>query len=638
MLDLLVLAALLVAGLGCGRRLLRAVPFGWPLEEALAALALTLGLLAYVTLALGELGLLYAWAIVAVVAAAAWYGRREVLAAGALAVRGMRRWRDAGPSRSEVALLALGTLLVAATTVLDLAPPIGGDQTKYQLVYPRLYAEAHGLVDTPWSFWGYMQYLTNMLFAVGFVLRGDVLARLMHVAFGVLTVLAVFALGRRCFSRRVGVWAAGLFVSMPLSATLMSRAWVEFTLAAYVLLAVLALVAWWQTGARPWLALSAIMVGFAGGTKIMGLLAAGLLGAAVLVRVLQRDGAGALRPAVASMVGFGLVAGLVASPCYLRNAVATGNPIFPFGYGLFGGAHWSVEAATGLDDYYAAYREHQARKRDSGPYRSLAQTLRFPWDATMAPHSFEEVGRSTYDFGPFLLAFVPAVLLLRREPLAWLLTALAVGYGAVIVLGMWAHPRYVHPAFPLLLVVAVRGLDALRAYGAFASRLVTAVLALTVLGQAALSLRVIAPLWPDAARVVTGAMSEDAFLRRHESRYALWSLVNAEVPADGNVLVLGMIPHPYHLERRFTLASPLEQGAIDYRRLATLDDFVGVLTDLGVTHVVREPEREKPATNPVGPHVVRLWEELLKQCDKVAEGDAGTVYALRARARGQGPV
>ena len=46
-----------------------------------------------------------------------------------------------------------------------------------------------------------------------------------------------------------------------------------------------------------------------------------------------------------------------------------------------------------------------------------------------------------------------------------------------------------------------------------------------------------------------------------------------EVPDDGNVLILAMIPHPYHLTRRFTLASPLEQGAIDYRRLETVDDF-----------------------------------------------------------------
>jgi hypothetical protein len=371
------------------------------------------------------------------------------------------------------------------------------------------------------------------------------------------------------------------------------------------------------------------MAGFAGGTKIMGLLVGALLGGVIVLETVRRGGRRAIGPALATAIAFGSVTALVASPCYLRNAVATGNPIFPFGYGVFGGAHWSAEAAHGLDDYYEAYRENQARKRAGGSYRSGGDTLRFPWDVTMAPQSFEEVGRSTYDIGPFVLALAPGVLLLRRDPRAWLLMALALAYGGIIVVGMWPHPRYVHPALPLLLIVGVRAVETLRAYGPAASRVITAVLALTVLGQAGLSLRVIAPKWPDAARVAVGAMSEDAYLRRHERRYPLWSLVNREVPPDGNVLVLGMIPHPYYLERRFTLASPLEQGAVDYRHIATVDELVARLEEFGVTHVVREPEPEKPGMNPVGPRVLELWDELLARCEKAGEVESGALYRLR---------
>ena len=58
-----------------------------------------------------------------------------------------------------------------------------------------------------------------MLFTAAFVLRGDVLARLVNDAYGVLLILAVFALGRRAFTRQTGVWAAALFMTMPLTAT-----------------------------------------------------------------------------------------------------------------------------------------------------------------------------------------------------------------------------------------------------------------------------------------------------------------------------------------------------------------------------------------------------------------------------------
>jgi len=628
MVDLAVLGAVLLVALGVGRRMLNAVPFPYLLEEGLFATAFGLGLLAYATLACGIAGVLNAPALIALLAFGAWYARREIRSSVALAVRGLMRWRGSQPTWTELAAIAIGVALLAAELVMVSAPPVGGDQTKYQLVYPRLFAEAGRLVATPWSFWGYMQYLGNMLYTAAFALRGDVLARLFNVAFGVLCTLAVFATGRRWFGRGVGVWAALLFATMPLTTTLMVRAWVEFALTLYVLLAVVAVMSWRETGSRAWLALGAVMAGFAGGTKLMGVLAAALLGVLIVVEILRRQGRAAIVPALRAAIGFGLLAAVVASPCYLRNAVATGNPIFPFGYGVFGGQSWNADAARALDGYYAAYRDTQARKRGAAAYASTWETLRFPWDATMAPQSFEETARFAYDVGPFVLAFAPGALLLMRNPRVAVLVTFALGYGAIIVFGMWAHPRYVHPTLPLLLVAGVTLLHALRAGGAWASRAVTATLAVTVLVQTGLSLRVLQPLFPASALVAAGRMSAEEYLRRFERPYPLWSTVNATVPADETVLVLGMIPHPYHLHVRFVLASPLEQAAIDYRRITTVDELLAALAPFHPTWVAWERMPEKPGTNPLGTRVTDLWEGLVERAEKVAETSAGALYRL----------
>jgi len=638
MLDLVFLAGVLLVALGVGRRWLRAVPFPWSLEEGVFALALGLGAIGYLTLALGEARWLTRPSLIGVLGIAAMWSRREIGAALAIFARGVRRWRDSRPGPSERAAVVIGGALLIAEVAIVLAPAVGGDQTKYHLVYPRLFAAAHRLVDTPWSFWGYVQYLPNMLFTAAFVLRGDVLARLLSATFGVLSTLAVFSLSRRAFGRWVAIWATILFATMPLSVTLMIRAWVEPALTTYVLLAVLAIMAWHVTEASSWLALAAVMGGFATGSKVMGVLVPACLATFIFARTVSRGGRRRVARALAAAGAFGLIAGLVASPCYLRNAVSTGNPIYPFGYGVFGGRDWSPEAARGLDAYYAAYRETGAQKRAGGAYTSWLETLRFPWDVTMAPHSFEEAGRSAYDIGPFILAFAPGILLLRRDATAWALVALGMTYGATVVFGMWPHPRYVHPALPIVLVVAVRVVDRLRGYGAWSSRAVTGLLAMTVLGQAALCIRVLAPLWPDSVRVAVAHMSEEEFLSRHERRYALWKLVNAEVPRDGNVLILGMIPHPYHVERRFTLASPLEQGAIDYRRIGNVDALVAALERFGVTHVVREQEPLKAATNPVGARVELLWEGLLARCEKVGSATTGeSLYRLPTGAQSATP-
>jgi 4-amino-4-deoxy-L-arabinose transferase-like glycosyltransferase len=629
MLDVAILSVLLVVLYGAGRRCVRAVPFASGLEEAVFALGLGFGLLAYATLALGELGLLRPAALWALLAVAAGFGWRESASGLARAVRAVRRFVVAGQTAERLAVV-LALVLLGSECLLAMAPAFGGDQTKYHLVYPRIFAEAGTLVPTPWSFWGYMQYLVNMLFTAAFVLRGDVLARLINVAFGVLATGAVFALGRRCFGRTVGFWAALLFFTMPFTATLMIRAWTEFALALYVVTAVIGVIAWRDTGARSWLALGAVMGGFAAGTKLMGVLAPGLLGVAVLTTAWARGG---LSAALRATIGFGLVAMVVASPCYLRNAAAVGNPIFPFGYGVFGGKNWSAEAAQGLDDYYAAYRQTHAEKRGAGAYGSWIETLRFPWDATMAPYAFEKVGRFAYDVGPFVLAFFPAVILLRRDPRVWILAGVALTYGAIVVFGMWAHPRYIHPTFPLLLIVAVQGAWMLGATPTTRAA-VTTVLAATALLQAFTAFRVVAPLVPDSLRVATGRLSEDAFLRRYERRYPLWELVNREVPPTGNVLILGMIPHPYHVLRPFTLASPLEQGAIDYRHLETVDDLTDALAPFGVTHVVREPEDDKAASNPVGDRVTALWDALIARSEKVGDSPGGALYKLRPMVAG----
>ncbi len=629
MLDAVTLIVLLVVLYGVGRRCVRAVPFADGGEEAIFALGLGLGLFAYATLALGVLGILRLPALASVLGLAAWFGRHEAVSGVARGLRAVRRFASTAPLGARVAVM-LALVVLVLECLLAVAPVVGGDQTKYQLVYPRLFATSGRFVATPWSFWGYMQYLVNMLFTAAFVLRGDGLARLLNVAYGVLATGAVYALGRRAFGRAVGAWAALLFFCMPFTATLMIRAWVEFALTLYVLSATIGVLAWRESGHRSWLALAAVTGGLAAGTKLMGVLAPALLGVVILTTACARVG---LVPALRATIGFGLVAMLVASPCYLRNAAATGNPIFPFGYGVFGGRHWSAEAARGLDDYYAAYRQTHAEKRGGGAYGSWREAVRFPWDATMAPFAFENVGRFAYDVGPFLLAFVPAVLLVRADPRVWILAGVAFTYAAIVVFGMWAHPRYVHPALPLLLIVAVHALRTLAGGGALARRAALAVLVLTALGQGATALRVVAPLAPDSLRVALGRLSEDAFLRRYERRYPLWDLVNREVPADGNVLILAMIPHPYHLQRPFTLASPLEQGAIDYRRLATVDDLAAALVPYGVTHVVREPEEEKAAANPVGGRVTRLWDELVAAAEKVADGPEGAVYRLPPRLR-----
>ena len=593
---LAIVAASAAAGLAC-LALLRA-DRGDPGERLVAGLAAGLGLAGAAGLALAALGALRPVPIAALGVLAFIVGVRRL--AATMRALDWRALRGAWP------FVIVCAILLAAELPTMLAPPVGGDQTKYQLAYPRLYALHGTLVATPWSFWGQMQFLPNFVFAIAFALRGDVLARLVNGVFGVLAALALADLVRRRLGRDTGAVAGALFFTLPITWSLMTRAGADLALVLYAALAVSAVLGWRATGNARDLRRAALFAGLAGGTKVMGLLVPALVGLAVLAGEIRMR-----RTALRHALAFGAIAAVALCPWYVRNVVDTGNPVYPFGYAVFGGRNWSPAASGYLADYYRQYQDDQAARRDGTPYVGL-DVLRFPWDLTMHPDSFENGARQSMDVGPFALAFAPALLLVRRRRAPVMTTAaIGLGYAAVIAVGAWAHPRYVLPGVALVLAATVPAARTL-----LRPRLFAAAVACTIAGNLVLTTRLLPPLWADQVRVATGRLSSDAFLRRHSTRFAFWEEANAAIPADGHVLVLEKVPHPYYIDRAFVLGSYLEQGLVDYRALQTPETLADAARRLGITHVAVDVAGLEAARDPFEASVVRLWRGFLAAaCD-----------------------
>jgi hypothetical protein len=617
MIDALLLLAVLVPAAAAGLAVLRAAGALPRAEEdwLVPGLAVGLGLAGMVGLGLAAAGALRPWSL-------ALAGGLALALGGNDAVRALR-----APALGRLArawpLLLVCALVLAAEVMAMAAPPVGGDQTKYQLAYPRLYAAAGRLVATPWSFWGQMQFLQNFVYAIGFALRGDVLARLLGGTTGVLATLALAALARRHLAREAGAVVGTLFFTLPITWSLMTRAGSDLTLVLYGTLALAALLDWIRSTEDGDLRRAAIMAGFAGGSKVMGLLVPALLGIVVLAVLLRRSRP--LTRAAASALAFGLLVLIPASPYYLRNAVDTGNPIYPFGYGLFGGRHWSAPASEYLAEYYGQYQTTWAARREGTPYAGIA-LVRFPWDLTMHADSFERGARQSLDVGPFMLAFAPALFWVRRRrATAFTIAALGAAYAGIIAGATWAHPRYVLPGVAFILVASVPAARALLGRRAFA-----VAVALTVAGNLALTSRLLQPLWPDQARVVLGRLTPDAFLRRYSPRFAFWERANLAVPSSGRVIVLEKIPHPYYIDRPFVLASYLEQGMIDYHTLNSVEALADVAHGFGVTHVAVDLTTLDARGDPFESRVAHLWQAFLADaCEPLMRQDDYALYRLK---------
>src|SRR5262249_26065268 len=194
------------------------------------------------------------------------------------------------------------------------------------------------------------------------------------------------------------------------------------------------------------------------------------------------------------------------------------------------------------------------------------------------------------------------LLVRRRRGAVWLTAAIGIGYAAIITGATWAQPRYLLPGVALALVAAMSAARAVLGRRAFVP-----ILALTVVGNLALTARLLHPLWRDQVRVAVGRLAPDKFLRRHSSLYAFWERANAVVPPSGRILVLEKIPRPYYIERPFVLASYLEQGMIDYRSVRSPEALARVGEDLGITHVAVDLTGLDRAGDPFEAAVGRLW-------------------------------
>ena len=594
MIDVCILAVVLLASAAAGLLVLRA---GDALprrasEHLLAGTAVGLGLSSIFTLALATGHVLRpaAFVIAAVMSLVAG-GRGLVRALRALeGPRGVLGW----------GLVCVCTLIVLAEAPTWFAPPVGGDQTKYHLAYPRLYAMAGGLVDTPWCFWGQQQWLQNFLFTLAYAVRGEDLARLLNATAGIMAALALATLARRHLDRRLGVLVGALFFSLPITWSNMVRSGADLSVVLYGALAVSALLDWAASDRAGDLRRAAVVAGFAGGSKLMGLLVPTLVGLGVLVTLVWRRRA--LTRALASAVPYGVIALVLLSPWYVRNLVETGNPLYPFAHGVFRGRYWSADAAAYLDTYYDQYRTREAGQRGGKPYGGL-DVVWFPWDLTMHPESFENGKRQGQDVSPFVLAFLPALpLIRRRRRAAFAIATIGVAYAGIIAVGAWAHPRYVLLGTALVLAAAAAGAQAL-----CGTRLLSAIVVATVAGNLVLTTRLLRPMWPDQVRVAIGRLAPETFLARYSNRFVFWREANRIVPASGRVAVLEKVPHPYYAERPLVLLSYLEQGLVDYRTIESPDALIAAMRRLGATHVAVNVTGLDAAADPFERRVVALW-------------------------------
>ena len=522
--DLAVWVLLVLLATAIGKRVLGSGLEAQPLEALLFGAGLGLGLLSLGTLALGMLGLLSRWAF--------WLGLALLLAVN---LRGMRdiirsltpRWRTVRPSRLSLLAFAFLGVTFSLSLLLALTPPAEWDALVYHLAGPKTYIDAGRVLWVPGNFHLSFPALTEMLFLCAMLLKGDILAHLIHLAYGVLTVAAIYVFARKHFTGHVPVMAAVFFASIPTAVAIAAWAYVDLTLAFYEFMAFAAFVNWLDTRRNfKWLLVAGILCGMAMSVKYTGVAVLVVMPLLALASALKsRTG---YRRYVTGLLVLILVAVAVASPWYIKNLVHTGNPIYPY---IFGGHDWNELRSAWLSSI--------------GVRMSPIQLLLLPWDVTVLGTQ----GTEAYDatISPYFLALLPLLLFVRKDhsvllPLAiFSMTTyvLWIAAGAATFSYFVLRTRILFPCFAPLSVLAAYAVEGLRQLDRpqfSLHRFVLLALGVgLILNVVSLGLSVVGRgPWP----FIVGAESREQFLTRQlpDGHYDALEYVNTNLPSSAQVL------------------------------------------------------------------------------------------------------
>ncbi|NIN65093.1 MAG: hypothetical protein GTO63_10400 [Anaerolineae bacterium] len=537
--DLTLWAGVVLLATGLGHRVLRGLAYDSLLEELSLSAGLGLGLISFLTLGLGLAGLLSRWLFfgLALVGYVALFGEIKTI---------LRRLRTCGtPPLTSLSdrLLAAYLVVVSCLTVLaSLTPPIAWDSQVYHLTGPKLYIERGriiGGIDLPYL--GFPSLL-QMLFLAGMLLKSDIVPKLMHLGYGLLTVGLLYCFARRFLHPKTQLLAPAIYLSAPTLVLISTWAYVDLGLAFYVLAAFHSLMVWTESRERTWLMLSGAFAGLSLGVKYTAVVTPLILVVIVIWESWSRRIAGVVR----NPLLFCAATIFFACPWYLRNLAFWRNPFYPF---LFGGPFW--------DEFRAWWFSRFGTGLSNEPVRLFLA----PWEMTIMGVE----GKAGYgaNIGPVFLICLPLLMLVLIRRNSERLRACIVTYSLLICganyllwlygvaqSGLLRQTRLLFPIFPLLAIlasIAVQELGAWDAKGFSPRRLLMMVLVLA-LGLNAFSF-ILSFVADSPLPYIVGLETREQYLQRHLGDYYLAvSYINKELPPSARVLFLWE-PRSYYCEK-----------------------------------------------------------------------------------------
>ena len=525
---------------------------------------------------------------------------------GALSVSGFIGWRifyntlkARVPFNKTISVADrwIGAVLLVAIffcMMIALTPAVGKDSLSYHLAVPKLYLQHNGFYFIPGNYFSNYPLFGEMLFLVGLVVQGDILAKCIQFSMLLLVLMAMWQYMEQHLPRlSTKTLALLVLVSIPSVFGTAPLAYTDLILTLYSFLAVFAYTNWFHGLHRKWLFLCAIFTGIAVGTKYAGLILP-LIGSLGII-------VGSYRHQTANSKTFfylGIYWGItivVGCPFYVKNLILTGNPFYPLFYEVFGGKGWNAE----LTRIHDIFLKHLGMGRDFWDY------VRLPWNLSF--HA--KMNSSKFDgvLGPIFISTLPFLFAARKIPTAVKIGLVYCGFMFIFWAASAQQIRYLIPIFPILGMITAYIVNTYKKGTAVHTILIgLIIISIGVNGYHIVSnYRQIQPI-----PYIIGKENRNTFLERNVPSYAMFRYVNAHLPETANVFLVYMRNFGYLCNRRYYSDSMFESLTIQniLRKASTPETVHNALKQKGFTHILYDERYVSGNLSPLAPHEKNLFE------------------------------
>ncbi|MFZ3072489.1 MAG: glycosyltransferase family 39 protein [Thermodesulfobacteriota bacterium] len=435
-------------------------------------------------------------------------------------------------SKQEILLFLLAVSFMLAVIPLALTPPIARDELIHHLAAAKLYVERGAIFEIAFMPFTYLPSAIDSLYLIPMAAGNDVIPKLIHLLFGFLSALTVYAYLKPRAGRPYALLGFLIFFSTPAILNASRTAYIDLGVTFFSTLALFGALLWRETNGRKWFYYSAISMGLALSSKYNAAISLFLV-AAFIAWTTSREKGGQIE-AVRNAAIYVLIALAVFSPLLIRNYIWTGNPFHPV-FDIMGGSLHTGGALSPVDRRYLFYGE--------GTIDVILIPLRIFFEGTDGSiEKFDGV------LNPLLLLFILVAFLKRGLKDFWPLAGFAALFFYMAFFTAELVIRYVFPILPPLAVLAAFGVK-----NSFEFKKTKTVAVVLLAAFFLFNVYYLKGLYDKYRPIayVTGKESAEEYLSRTLPDYSVINFANKTLPPSAKVELIFAGDRGYYWERPY---------------------------------------------------------------------------------------